>query len=101
LKALPQHQFLIYSQRYLSQRIPWSSRLYTRCSSVVRFCTTSRLLPLYNNHIGAQDHIPVKFIENNWYLITRLEDKADTFITKADCIEPYAQRTEYWIILDP
>jgi hypothetical protein len=39
---------------------------------------------------GVQDYLPVKFVENHWYFLTRLEDEANAFITKADHIEPYA-----------
>ena len=45
---------------------------------------------------GATDHVPVEFIENNWYFIPRSDDREDTYISRRDHIEPYAQRTGYW-----
>jgi hypothetical protein len=44
---------------------------------------------------GATDHVPVEFIENNWYFITRSDDREDTYISRRDRIELYAQRTGY------
>ena len=50
---------------------------------------------------GTEDHLPVEFIENNWYFITRSSDEEDTYICQNDRIECYAQRTGYWRISDP
>ena len=47
------------------------------------------------------DHLPVEFIENHWYFISRIGKDNDTYICKGDRIEPYAHRTGYWRISDP
>src|SRR5437879_6510719 len=50
---------------------------------------------------GATDHVPVEFLNNNWYFINRSDDGELTYTCREDRIEPYAHRTGYWRISDP
>jgi hypothetical protein len=50
---------------------------------------------------GAQDHVPVEFLNNNWYFINQSDDGELTYTCQEDRIEPYAHRTGYWRISDP
>ena len=50
---------------------------------------------------GVEDHLPVEFIDNSWFFITRSDDDGYNYICQDDHIERYAQRTGYWRISDP
>src|SRR5437588_6302742 len=50
---------------------------------------------------GATDHVPVEFLDNNWYFINQSDNGELTYTCREDHIEPYAHRTGYWRISDP
>jgi len=45
-------------------------------------------------------NLPVEFIQNHWYYVTRFEDKGDSYISHRDRIDPYSNNTGYWRITD-